>query len=958
MGYALDSVLAQTDSSWEAIVVNDGSTDNTAAIIDAYAARDSRIRAVHKENGGVASALNRGLSDARGRWVHWLSSDDMFEPNKLAINRRWIEKVPACNFFFSYFTLLTEATGNRERRQLWGPLPSPEYQILGLFYRNYISGISICVNRAAWEKIGFFNEELYYAQDYDQWLRLLSRNQATFIPEWTVISRNHADQGSESFPDACYFDTAKAGIGFINSHSFPQLVPWVDLNNTESAVEAISSAFDIACDRSSFLYSLGVHSALVFRVLEWVFSEKYREYLYGPQVRARVSEMALRDSDDSDWSWMWRQLAVLLADGVDAFLYSPTDPLDLGCKLYRSRLLCKSPALPPVSDYLTRFMNVEVSVELPPGAGNARIVFFVFEQTKTLSAFIDVAEHLINFGYRPIILIEGHSVGVPENKERIRVPILRAKAHDKNSLPWLGEFELGVALPSLKIPVWAGAKQKIDWDEHAAVEINLHRILSSQTRDMQNSRRPVIFLERVLWGGGAERVIYNIVSYLNRQRYRPIVLTMFDEHCKGPKLPADVEVINVLRELFAESHANKAPDNIVVSESLNTIRSLLRRLRFLYHCLSPEFRRRIGIGQQLLKIRTLYSSFMTDAHKSNVIETESLSIGVSAPTSSILDLDFISAMAHHNPAATGLIKAIEKFGDNCIAVTAMEEAAVTAWLAQAAQRFPYIASLHTYESLCLPTIYPVTSRCKAEKWLLSSACKDAKSVVFPSKGCAADLAENFQVNGASIKTIWNPVDCANIRQKSFCEIEAVTGWVKANKKFRMVHVGRLDSQKNHELLLRTCTELIRRGRDFSLAIVGEGGERSAIELQIREQELQEYVFLSGEQINPFPWMAAADVLVLTSHFEAFALVLVEAMACGAAVISVDCPTGPAEVLDSGQYGILVANGDCGALASAVELLMNDDSLKAQFVEAGYLRAEVFDVKNVIPQWESLIDGVN
>ena len=168
---ALDSILAQTDPSWEAIVVNDGSTDGTAAIVDDYAARDPRIRAIHKKNGGVASALNRGLTEARGEWVHWLSSDDMFEPEKLAINRHWIEAVPDCNFFFSYFTLLRDSTGERERRQLWGPLPDQKQQLLGLFYRNYISGISICVNRTAWERVGFFDESLHYAQDYDQWLR-------------------------------------------------------------------------------------------------------------------------------------------------------------------------------------------------------------------------------------------------------------------------------------------------------------------------------------------------------------------------------------------------------------------------------------------------------------------------------------------------------------------------------------------------------------------------------------------------------------------------------------------------------------------------------------------------------------------------------------------------------------------------------------------------------------------
>lgn len=81
------------------------------------------------------------------------------------------------------------------------------------------------------------------------------------------------------------------------------------------------------------------------------------------------------------------------------------------------------------------------------------------------------------------------------------------------------------------------------------------------------------------------------------------------------------------------------------------------------------------------------------------------------------------------------------------------------------------------------------------------------------------------------------------------------------------------------------------------------------------------------------------------------------MVCGTAVISADCPTGPGEVLANGEYGLLVPNGDCEALAAAVERLMDDDSLKERLVKRGYRRAEDFDVKKIVPQWEALIDSV-
>lgn len=463
LGHALESLLAQTDTSWEAIVVNDGSTDDTASVIDAYAARDSRIRTVHKENGGVASALNAGLMKARGEWIHWLSSDDMFEPEKLAINRRWIETVPGGNFFFSYFTLLTEATGKKERRRLWGPLPDSAHQILGLFHRNYISGISICVRRAAWEQVGFFNEELYYAQDYDQWLRLLSKNQGVFIPEWTVISRNHAAQGSETFPAACYFDTAKAAIRFINEHSFPELVPWADLSDGASASSAITGALDVACDRSSFIYCLGAHPALVLRVLEWVFSCEDREHDQRKQVCSRIEQMALRDSDDDEWSWMWRQLALSLAGGAASFCYSQIEPAELASRLYRSRQVSKDPSLQPVRDYMKRFMNIEVPLALPLEAGSARIVFLNCGQAERHPAFREALQRLADLGYRPMILSSNHAAEAALYEWHVRITIVRIASLDHNSLPWLGEFELGISLPDKEIPVWAGAGQLIHW---------------------------------------------------------------------------------------------------------------------------------------------------------------------------------------------------------------------------------------------------------------------------------------------------------------------------------------------------------------------------------------------------------------------------------------------------------------------------------------------------------------
>ena len=154
LGAALDSLLTQTDPDWEAIVVNDGSTDTTAEVLKEYTRSDRRIRGFSKQNGGVASALNIGLKHATGQWLCWLSSDDLFEKNKLQVHRQAIGANPKCQFFFSHFRYLQESTGEITDPPLWREIPESKWQVLEALRTSYIHGNSICVNRDAWLVVG------------------------------------------------------------------------------------------------------------------------------------------------------------------------------------------------------------------------------------------------------------------------------------------------------------------------------------------------------------------------------------------------------------------------------------------------------------------------------------------------------------------------------------------------------------------------------------------------------------------------------------------------------------------------------------------------------------------------------------------------------------------------------------------------------------------------------------
>lgn len=233
IGAALDSLLAQTDQDWEAVVVDDGSTDATPEILEDYARRDARIRVFHQANGRVSSALNHGLHEVRGEWVCWLCSDDLFEPHKLEIHQAEILKHPECRFFYSHFKLLEETSGTIVEPDLWAPIPKLQWQVLEMLRCIFVHGVSICVHSDAWRKIGWFDETMWYAQDYDIFLRLMHIFPAIFIPERTCIQRHHASQDSKTFREACFFDSAKASINFLNQYSFAELVPLGDLTDLQ-----------------------------------------------------------------------------------------------------------------------------------------------------------------------------------------------------------------------------------------------------------------------------------------------------------------------------------------------------------------------------------------------------------------------------------------------------------------------------------------------------------------------------------------------------------------------------------------------------------------------------------------------------------------------------------------------------------------------------------------------------
>ena len=173
-----------------------------------------------------------------------------------------------------------------------------------------------------------------------------------------------------------------------------------------------------------------------------------------------------------------------------------------------------------------------------------------------------------------------------------------------------------------------------------------------------------------------------------------------------------------------------------------------------------------------------------------------------------------------------------------------------------------------------------------------------------------------------------------------------------NETFRIVSAGRLSFEKNFSLLINAFS-LLDDKRNITLTIYGEGPERTALEDLIGRLELQEHVCLPGYVHNLNEKFSESDLFVMTSIWEGFGNVLVEAMAAGCKVVSTDCESGPREILGGGKYGELVPVNDPIALANAIKKEINRPA-------NSYSRKEMlspFTFENIGNQYISLFSEV-
>ena len=223
-------------------------------------------------------------------------------------------------------------------------------------------------------------------------------------------------------------------------------------------------------------------------------------------------------------------------------------------------------------------------------------------------------------------------------------------------------------------------------------------------------------------------------------------------------------------------------------------------------------------------------------------------------------------------------------------------------------------------------------------------------IVTVSEGLADDLAQTANLPRHQIQVIYNPVVTLDLFTKSQAPLDHF--WFRPGEPPVILGVGRLTEQKDFTTLIKAFA-IVRQSCSVKLMILGEGEDRLKLEALVKEIGLEGAVSLPGFVENPYVYMAKASVVVLSSAWEGFGNVIAEAMACGTPVVSTDCQSGPAEILENGKYGELVPVGDVEELARAIARTLQNPPCSQTLQN----RAAEFSQEKILNQYLELLETV-
>ena len=443
---------------------------------------------------------------------------------------------------------------------------------------------------------------------------------------------------------------------------------------------------------------------------------------------------------------------------------------------------------------------------------------------------------------------------------------------------------------------------------------------------MSKKKQQVLFLGRKIWGGGAEKVIYYLSHRLDKNLFEPHVAYMIRQDdapvSYDPSIPTYCVDANPVNQQIIKVSQQKAKISRYFLDK--TPASIKTRMKSFLIKKTTEIQMRLNPAD-----------LVSTERFEILIELGNLSRSFSAPLT----------------YSYGYKRILSGLREDTILASFQEEPTVQAWLNQIYNSHSYISYLCAPESIHLPLMYPENQRLGIEKWMFSNACRVANYVTVPTIWMRDDMVKEFGTPHNNVKIIPNPIDCNLVVQNSELPLELNFGLAG---KTVFVQLARLDRQKNHVLTVEACEILRQKYDDFIVLLIGDGSEKSRIEQMVIEKNLQNHIIFLGEQSNPYPYLKIARSSILTSTFEASPLALMDAMLLGAVPISVDCISGPSDILGDGRFGLLVPENDPEKFADAMLHMALDDGLWQQLRKLGMEHAYNFDISLFVDAWTKML----
>jgi len=244
---------------------------------------------------------------------------------------------------------------------------------------------------------------------------------------------------------------------------------------------------------------------------------------------------------------------------------------------------------------------------------------------------------------------------------------------------------------------------------------------------------------------------------------------------------------------------------------------------------------------------------------------------------------------------------------------------------------------------------------KISMFIIKKYIFSVTKIITVSKGLEKELIKaNFPAE--KIITIYNGIDFKEMKKKSEEKIDPLYEDFFSDSFYKIISIGRLNLQKDFKTLIKAFAIVIKT-LSAKLYILGEGEELNYLQSVTAQVGLENNIYFLGWVDNPYKYLKKSDLFVLSSLWEGFPNVLIEALGCDLPIVSTDCPTGPSEIITPQQNGLLVPIKNEIKMAEAIINILKDKSLYTSLKKKIAITSLSFDIKNVALQWDQLFKEI-